>query len=54
MGHVEPVREELVIGIFNRFLQGDGMPFPSNLFFSSPSVSAAISWIPVVYTEPFL
>ena len=25
MGRVEPVREELVIGIFNRFLQGDGI-----------------------------
>ena len=54
MGHVEPVRGELVIGIFNRFLQGDGMPFPSNMFFSGPSFSASISWIPVVYTEPFL
>ena len=35
MSHVEPVREELVVNILNRLLQGDNMPFSGNVFLDS-------------------
>ena len=54
VGHVEPVREELVVNVFNRLLQGDDMPFSCNLFLDSAFVSSMGSWIPVVDAQPFL
>ena len=54
VGHVEPVREELVIDLFNRFLQGDDVPlFPSNVFFNGSSFSASRSSIPDIQGGSF-
>ena len=33
MGHVEPIRENVMIYIFGRLLQGNDMPPPCNLLF---------------------
>ena len=31
--HKEPIRQKLVVQIFNCFLQGDGVPFSRHVFF---------------------
>ena len=54
MSHVEPVREELMINIFNRLLQGNDMPFPCNLLLDSAFFSTSGSWVPIVDAESFL
>ena len=54
VSHVEPVREELVVNVFNRFLQCDDMPLACNWFFNSALSSTSRSWIPVVDAQPFL
>ena len=51
---VEPVREEFVVNIFNRFLQCDDVPLACNLFFKSTFISTSGSWIPAVDAELFL
>ena len=48
VSHVEPVREELVVNILNRLVQGDDMPCSCNLFLDSALFSTSRSWIPVV------
>ena len=50
VGHVEPVREELVVNILNRFLQCDDMPLACDLLLNSTSGSL----VPVADAEPFL
>ena len=54
MGHVEPIREKLVVIILNRFLQGDNVPFPCTFVSQLAPSSAPWSWIPVVDAQPFL
>ena len=54
VGHVEPIREKLVVNILNRFLHCDDMPLACNLFLDSALFSAPQSWIPVVDAQPFL
>ena len=54
VSHVEPVREELVVNILNRLLQGDNMPLPCNLFLDSALFSTSRSSIPVVDAQPLL
>ena len=51
---MEPVREELVVNILNRLLQGDAMQFSCNLFLDSALLSTSWSWIQVVDAQPLL
>ena len=44
VSHVEPVREELVVNILNRFLQSDDMPLPCNSSFNGVPVVGAKSF----------
>ena len=53
MGHVEAIREKLVVNIFGRFLQGNDMP-PSCNWFEGILFSATGSRVPVVNTEQVL
>ena len=48
MGHVEAIREKLVVNIFRRLLQGNDMPVSCNLFLESISFSPWGSRAPVV------
>ena len=50
MCHIEPIRQVLVVKIFNCFLQ----LLPSNLFFDGSFFSASRSWVPIINAEPFL
>ena len=54
VGHVEPVREKLVVNILNCFLQRDDVPFLGNLLLDGSFPSTSGSWIPVVDAESFL
>ena len=54
VSYVEPVREELVVNILNRLLQGDDVPFPCNLFLDSALFSTSRSWIPFVDAQTLL
>ena len=54
VGHVEPVREKLVVNILDRFLQWDDMPLACDLLLSIAFSSTSGSWIPVVDAESFL
>ena len=54
VGHVEPVREELVVDIINRLLQSNDVPFPCDLLLDSAFSSTSGSWVPVVVAESFL
>ena len=54
VSHVEPVREELVVNMLNRLLQGDDVPFSCNLFLDSALFSTSRSWIPVVDAQALL
>ena len=40
VSHVEPIREELVINVFDRFLQGGDVPLHCNLLFDGPFFSS--------------
>ena len=51
VGHVEPVREKLVVNILNRC---DDMPLACILLLNSDFSSTSGSWIPVVDAELFL
>ena len=54
MGHVEAIREELVVNIFGRLLQGDDMPPSCNSSFEGILFSPTGPWVPVVDAEPLL
>ena len=54
VGHVEPVREELVVNVFNRFLQCDDMLLACDLILKSAFSSTSGSSIPVADAESFL
>ena len=54
VGHVEPVREERVVNVLNRFLQCDDMPLAYDLFPDGAFFSSTKSWIPVVDAQPLL
>ena len=54
VSYVEPICKNVMFDIFNRFLQGDDMPFPCNSFADCDLFSTSRSWIPVVVAEPFL
>ena len=49
MGHVEAIRENLVINIFGRLLQGNDMPSSCNLLFEGIFFSVAGSRVPSVF-----
>ena len=51
MGHVEAIREKLVVNIFGRLLQGNDMPLSCNLLFTGIFLSPTGSRIPVVDAE---
>ena len=51
---MEAIRQELVIQVFNFFLQNIDVPLPSNLFFDSSFSSTPRSWVPITNTEPSL
>ena len=54
MCHMEAMCQELVVKIFNGFLQGDDVPLRRNVFFDSSFFSASRSWVPIVDAEPSL
>ena len=53
MGHVEPIREKLVVNILNRFLQGGDVPLACDLLLDAALSSTSGSWVPAVDAEPF-
>ena len=54
MGHVEAIREKLVVNVDRRFLQRDDMPPACNLFFEGIFFSTSGPRIPVVDAETLL
>ena len=50
--HVEAIRQELVLEVFNCFLQGNDVPLSRNMFFDSSCFSTSRPWIPIFNTEP--
>ena len=54
MGHVEPTCKNVMINIFGRFLQGNDMPPPCNLFFEGIFFCTSGSRVPVVDAESLL
>ena len=51
MGHVEAIREKLVVNILGRLLQGNDMPLSCNLLFEGIFFPPTGSRIPVVDAE---
>ena len=51
MGHVEAIREKLVINVVRRFLQGNDMPPSCNLLFEGIFFSPTESRVPAVDAE---
>ena len=51
MGHVEAVREKLVVNVVGRLLQGNDMPLSCNLFLEGIFFSPSGSRVPVVDAE---
>ena len=51
MGHVEAIREKLVVNILGRLLQGNYMPLSCNLLFKGIFLSPTGSSIPIVDAE---
>ena len=51
MGHVEAIREKLVVNVVGRLLQGNDMPLPCNLFFEGIFFSPSGSRVRVVDAE---
>ena len=49
--HVEAIRQELVVQIFNCFLQGDDVPLHRNVFFDSSFFSASRSFCAPIADE---
>ena len=55
MGHIEVVRQVLVLKVLNCLLQGDNVPlFLRNVFLDSSCFSTSRSRVPIVDTEPSL
>ena len=54
LGHVEPTSKNVMVNIFNCFLQRDDVPLACDLFLKSTFFSTSRSWIPVVDAESFL
>ena len=52
MGHVEAIREKLVVNVLRRFLQGNDMPPSCNLLIEGIFFSPTVSRVPVVDAEP--
>ena len=48
------IRQELVLRVFNCFLQGDDVSFHRFLPFDSSFFSTSRSWVPVMNAEPSL
>ena len=51
MGHVEAIREKLVVNVVGRFLQGNDMPPSCNLLFEGIFFSPTGSRVPAVDAE---
>ena len=51
MGHVEAIREKLVVNVVGPLLQGNDMPPSCNLFFKGTFFSPSRSRVPVVDAE---
>ena len=51
MGHVEAIREKLVVNLVGRLLQGNDMPLPCKLFFEGIFFSPSRSRVRVVDAE---
>ena len=51
MGHVEAIREKLVVNVVGRFLKGNDMHPSCNLFFEGIFLSPSGSTVPVVDAE---
>ena len=45
--HVEAIRQELVLEVFNCFLQGNDVPLLRDMFFDSSFFSTPRSWVPI-------
>ena len=54
VGHVEPICQNIMVNIFNCFLQCDDVPLACDLFLNSTFFSTSRSWIPVVDAESLL
>ena len=54
MGHVELIREKLVVNIRSCFLQRDDMPLACDLLLEGIFFSALEPGVPVVDAEPLL
>ena len=54
MGHVEGIRENVMIDIFGRLLQGNDMPLHRNLLFEGIFFSTSEPRVPVVDAESLL
>ena len=54
MGHVEAIREKLVINIFGHLLQGNDMPPSCNLLFERIFFTPTVSRVLVVDAESSL
>ena len=52
--HMEAIRQELVVHVFDCFLLSDYVPLLRNLFFDSSFFSKPRSWVPILNTEFFL
>ena len=51
MGHVDAIREKLVVNLVGRLLQGNDMSLPCNLFFEGIFFSPSRSRVPVADAE---
>ena len=51
MGHVEAIREKLVVNVVGRLLQGNDMPPSCDLFLEGIFFSPSVSRVPVVDAE---
>ena len=54
MGHVEAIREKLVVNVVRRLLQGNDMPLSCNLLFESIFFSPTGWRVPVVDAKSLL
>ena len=54
MGHVEVIREKLVVNVVRRFLQGNDMPPSCNLLFEGIFFSPTKSRVPIVDAKSLL
>ena len=52
VGHVEAIREKLVVNIFGRLLQGNDMPLSCNSLFDGIFIFTSGPRVPVVDTGP--